>query len=42
MEIFLQNEIGLTDEEKYGEWHGWTGFTWNKHLFPNTAPFMFL
>lgn len=37
---FKTEELGLTDEEKYGEWHGWTGFTWNKHLFPNHQNFL--
>ena len=32
---FRIREQHLDDESRYGEWHGWTGFTWNRHLFPD-------
>lgn len=43
--VDLQKEFGVLpqgelDEEKYGEWHGWTGWSWNKHLFPDYRAFL--
>lgn len=43
--VDLQTEFGVPpqgqlDEAKYGEWHGWTGWTWNKHLFPDYKSFL--
>lgn len=43
--VDLQKEFGVPpqgelDEEKYGEWHGWTGWSWNKHLFPDYRAFL--
>lgn len=31
---------GLTDKEKYGVNGGWTGYTWNKTLFPDHRAFL--
>lgn len=37
---FRIEEQHLDDESRYGEWHGWTGFTWNRHLFPDYRRFL--
>ena len=31
---------GLTDPQKYGEMHGWTGYSWDKKLFPDYKAFL--
>lgn len=42
--VDVQNEFikssGLTDPELYGEQHGWTGYSWNKHLFYDYKKFL--
>ena len=36
----LRNDIATSYDFQAGQRMGWTGFTWDKHLFPN--PTMFL
>lgn len=42
--VDLEKEFQLTKnhltDEKYGELHGWTGFTWNQHLFKDYKGFL--
>lgn len=32
---FKRLELGLNDKDKYGQYGGWTGYTWNEELFPD-------
>lgn len=41
----LEQEFGVSDpntydEEKLGSLNGWTGYSWNRHLFPNYKAFL--
>lgn len=33
-------ELGRTDEDYYGKVSGWTGYSWNKNLFPDYKDFL--
>lgn len=37
---FKLKEKGLMDPEIYGQTYGWTGYSWNKHLFPCYQDFL--
>ena len=42
--VDVDNEFGISEQgligPSYGDMGGWTGFTWNKHLFPSYKKFL--